>query len=152
MRSTDDTARSGFGALLGLAARQWRRGVDRRLQPFGLTEATWLPLIRVARSQKPMRQGALAISLPLDSSAVVRLVDVLQAEGLVERKEDGDRRAKAIVLTAAGRAIVDRVEAGARRVREDVLAGLPDADIEAAIRVLRHICRSIPASHEQAHE
>jgi MarR family transcriptional regulator for hemolysin len=99
-----------------------------------------------------MRQGALAISLSLDSSAVVRLVDVLQAEGLVERKEDGDRRAKAIVLTAAGRAIVDRVEAGARRVREDVLAGLPDADIEAAIRVLRHICRSIPASHEQAHE
>jgi MarR family transcriptional regulator for hemolysin len=152
MRSTDDTARSGFGALLGLAARQWRRGVDHRLQPFGLTEATWLPLIRVARSQKPMRQGALAISLSLDSSAVVRLVDVLQAEGLVERKEDGDRRAKAIVLTAAGRAIVDRVEAGARRVREDVLAGLPDADIEAAIRVLRHICRSIPASHEQAHE
>jgi MarR family transcriptional regulator, transcriptional regulator for hemolysin len=152
MRSADDTARSGFGALLGLAARQWRRGVDHRLQPFGLTEATWLPLIRVARSQKPMRQGALAISLSLDSSAVVRLVDVLQAEGLVERKEDGDRRAKAIVLTAAGRAIVDRVEAGTRRVREDVLAGLPDADIEAAIRVFRHICRSIPASHEQAHE
>ncbi len=150
--SLDDTARSGFGALLGLAARQWRRGVDHRLQPFGLTEATWLPLIRVARSQKPMRQGELAISLSLDSSAVVRLVDVLQAEGLVERKEDEDRRAKAIVLTAAGRAIVDRVEAGARRVREDVLAGLPDSDIEATIRVLRHICRAVPASPEPGHE
>ncbi len=150
MPSTDDPARSGFGALVGRAARHWRRGVDHQLQPYGLTEATWLPLIRVARSEKPMRQRELAISLSLDSSAVVRLVDVLQAEGLVKRKEDEDRRAKAIVLTAAGRAIVDRVEAGARRVREDVLAGLPDADIEAAIRVLRHICRAVPASREQA--
>ena len=152
MPSTDDTALSGFGALLGLAARQWRRGVDHQLQPFGLTEATWLPLIRVARSEKPMRQRELAVSLSLDSSAVVRLVDVLQAEGLVQRKEDEDRRAKAIVLTAAGRAIVDRVEAGARRVREDALAGLPDADIEATIRVLRRICRAVPASQEPAHE
>ena len=148
MRSANDTARSGFGALLGLAARQWRRGVDQQLQPFGLTEATWLPLIRVARSPKPMRQRELAVSLSLDSSAVVRLVDVLQAEGLVVRKEDEDRRAKAVMLTAAGRAIVDRVETGARQVREDVLAGLPDADIEAAIRVLRHICRAVPVSGE----
>jgi hypothetical protein len=78
--------------------------------------------------------GARRFSLSLDSSAVVR--------------EDEDRSAKAIVLTAAGRAIVDRVEAGARQVREDMLAGLPDADIEAAIRVLRHICHAVPVSEE----
>src|SRR5271165_3493919 len=92
MTSIDDAARSGFGALLGHAARLWRRGVDQRLRPFGLTEATWLPLVRIARSAKPMRQRELAASLSLDSSAVVRLVDVLQAEGLVERREDEDRR------------------------------------------------------------
>jgi MarR family transcriptional regulator for hemolysin len=37
--------RDGFGALVSRAARQWRRAVDRRLHPFGLSEATWLPLI-----------------------------------------------------------------------------------------------------------
>ena len=40
MRSPQQTVRRGFGALLALAARQWRRGVDHGLQPFGLTEAT----------------------------------------------------------------------------------------------------------------
>src|SRR5271165_1869989 len=152
MTSVDDATRSGFGALLGHAARLWRRGVDQRLQPFGLTEATWLPLIRIARSPKLMRQWELAASLSLDSSAVVRLVDVLQAEGLVERREDGDRRAKAIVLTRAGRAIVDRVEEIARQVHGDALAGLPDADVEAAVRVLRHICRAAPILPEPADE
>ena len=152
MPSPQQTVRRGFGALLALAARQWRRGVDHGLQPFGLTEATWLPLIRVARSPKPMRQRELADSLSLDSSAVVRLLDTLEAEGLVERREEADRRAKAIVLTAAGRAIVDRVEASARRLHEDVLAGLPRADIEATVRVLRHICRAVPAAQDPAHE
>lgn len=152
MPANDDTARSGFGALLALAARQWRRGVDHGLQPFGLTEATWLPLIRVARSARPMRQRELAVSLSIDSSAVVRLIDSLQAEGLVERREEEDRRAKSIVLTPAGRAIVDRVEAGARRVQNDVLAGLSDADVEATVRVLRHICRVVPVSQEPPHE
>jgi MarR family transcriptional regulator for hemolysin len=134
--------------MLALAARQWRRGVDHGLQPFGLTEATWLPLIRVARSLKPMRQRELAESLSIDSSAVVRLLDSLEGEGLVERREEADRRAKVIVLTAAGRAIVDRVEASARRVQEDVLAGLKDTDLEAAVRVLRQICRAVPGSQE----
>src|SRR5271165_1845211 len=144
MTSIDDAARSGFGALLGHAARLWRRGVDQRLRPFGLTEATWLPLVRIARSAKPMRQRELAASLSLDSSAVVRLVDVLQAEGLVERREDEDRRVRAIVLTTAGRAIVDRVEEVAGQMHGDALAELPDADVEATVRVLRHICRAVP--------
>ncbi len=95
-----------------------------------------------------MRQRELAESLSIDSSAVVRLLDSLEGEGLVERREGADRRAKVIVLTASGRAIVNRVEASARRVQRDVLAGVPDSDIAAAIRVLRHICRAVAASQE----
>ena len=34
-----------LGSLVGMAARQWRRAVDQRLQPFDLTDATWLPLV-----------------------------------------------------------------------------------------------------------
>lgn len=144
MSSIVDSTRNRFGSLLALTGRQWRRAVDRELQPFGLTEATWLPLIRLARAPEAMRQKELAASLSLDSSAVVRLLDSLQAAGLIERREaDGDRRAKAIGLTAAGQAMVDRVEAIARRVRDEALAGLSEAEIETAGRVLRHVCRSL---------
>ena len=134
--------RAPFGALVSQTARRWRRAVDRRLQPFGLTEATWLPLLRVARASAPMRQKDLAASLVLDSSSVVRLVDALQAAGLVERREEEeDRRAKTIVLTALGKETVARVEQVAREVRDEALADVADADVAAANRVLEHVCR-----------
>src|SRR3546814_12336259 len=98
-----DSLRAEFASSVAQAARSMRRAVDRRLQPYGLTEATWLPLLRLSRSPVPMRQKDLAASLGLDSSSVVRLIDALQAAGLVQRQaEDQDRRAKAIVLTARG--------------------------------------------------
>src|SRR5579862_2094807 len=100
MKRTQRHLRDGFGSLVARAARQWRRAVDRRLQPFGLTEATWLPLIYVARSSEPMRQKDLAAALALDGSSVVRLLDALETAGHIERREEGaDRRAKTIGLT-----------------------------------------------------
>jgi MarR family transcriptional regulator for hemolysin len=133
--------RVGFGALTARTTRNWRRAVDRRLQPFGLTEASWLPLLRVARSEAPMRQKDLAAALSLDGSSIVRLLDALQAAGFVERREEEDRRAKTIVLTALGRQTVDRVELVAAEVRDEALAGLGEEDIATAARVLEHICR-----------
>ena len=41
----------------------------------------------------------------VDNSSVVRLLDNLEAAGLIQRKEGEDRRAKIIVLTPRGRAI-----------------------------------------------
>jgi MarR family transcriptional regulator for hemolysin len=89
-----------------------------------------------------MRQKVLAASLGLDGSSVVRLLDALQAAGFIERREDGaDRRARAIVLTGAGHALVARVEDISRQVRNDILAGLLDEEIETAHRVLDRIGR-----------
>lgn len=144
MPSRDKTIRNTFGALLAQTARQWRRAADLRLQPFDLTEATWLPLVRIARASAPMRQKELAASLSLDGSSVVRLLDNLETAGLIRRQEEAnDRRAKAIVLTDRGREVADQVEAVAGRIREDALAGLSDADIETAFRVLDHVCRAL---------
>jgi MarR family transcriptional regulator for hemolysin len=150
MASRSQAGRAAFGALLSRAYRQWRRAADLRLQPFDLTEATWLPLIRIARAPKPPRQKDLAAALFVDNSSVVRLLDNLEAAGLVERKEGEDRRAKIIVLTARGRAIADKVETVAGKVRVDALAGLSDKDIEAAIRVLDHVCRALDPSEDTA--
>ena len=133
--------RDSFGSLLSRAARQWRRAADVGLRPFDLTEATWLPLVHIARSATPPRQKDLAASMSLDGSSVVRLLDNLEAAGLIQRREGEDRRAKIITLTPRGRAIADKVEAVARRIRSDALAGLSDRDIETTVRVLQHVSR-----------
>jgi MarR family transcriptional regulator for hemolysin len=131
--------RDSFGSLLSRAARQWRRAADLGLRPFDLTEATWLPLVHIARAASPPRQKDLAASMSLDGSSVVRLLDNLEAAGLIQRKEGEDRRAKIITLTLRGRAIADKVETVARRIRSDALAGLSDRDIETTVRVLHHV-------------
>ena len=133
--------RAAFGALLSRTYRQWRRAADLRLQPFDLTEATWLPLVHIARAPAPPRQKDLAASMSLDGSSVVRLLDNLEAAGLIQRTEGEDRRAKIITLTPRGKAIADKVETVARRIRGDALAGLSDRDIETTVRVLHHVSR-----------
>jgi len=146
MTTHHEPRHAAFGALLSLATRQWRRAADQGLQPFDLTEATWLPLIRIARAPAPLRQKDLAALLSLDGSSVVRLLDTLETAGLIRRREEAsDRRAKAIFLTAKGRAIANKVEAAARQVRLDALRGLPAKDIETTIRVLTHVCAVLDA-------
>ena len=149
MASSKTSGRNAFGALLGRTYRQWRRSADLRLQPFDLTEATWLPLVHIARAPTPPRQKDLAASMFVDGSSVVRLLDNLETAGLIQRKEgETDRRAKTIHLTSRGRAIADKVENVSRRVRSDALAGLPEKDVETAIRVLQHVCRVLEGGAE----
>ncbi len=144
LNKTQRQLRDGFASLVARAARQWRRAVDRRLQPFGLTEATWLPLIHLARAPVPMRQKDLAASLVLDGSSVVRLLDSLESAGLIERREESaDRRAKSISVTTFGLSIIDRVEAASREVRAATLIGVTGEEIEIASRVLDIVCRNL---------
>ena len=144
MQKSRQQLRGNFASLVARAARQWRRTVDRRLQPFGLTEATWLPLIYLARAQVPMRQKDLAAALALDGSSVVRLLDALAASELVERREeDGDRRARILVPTRRGLSIAEQVEAVSREVRNAALAGVSDDQLESAAAVLELICLNL---------
>jgi MarR family transcriptional regulator for hemolysin len=133
-------ARARFAPLVAHVAREWRRAVDGRVQAYGLTEATWLPLLRIARSETPMRQNELAASLSLDGSSVVRLLDALETSGLVERCEDpADRRAKSLALTSRGRRTVDQVERVSQEIRDVVLGGVSDEDLTRLLRLLETV-------------
>lgn len=138
-----------LGTIVGLAARQWRKAVDARLQAFGLTEATWLPLLRLAQAQGPMRQKDLAAVLMLDTSTVVRIVGNLAAAGLIEQRPDKeDGRAKAIAITETGKALAQQVESVSRAIEEEVLAGVAATDLAATRRVLDQICLHLLAANE----
>jgi MarR family transcriptional regulator for hemolysin len=146
MRSTTELGLPSkrLGSLIGLAARQWRRAVDLRLQKYGLTEATWMPLLRLAQSSAPMRQKDLAAALSLDSSSVVRILNGLEDAGLIERSEDAeDRRAKAIVISPLGRSLARKVETVSEDVQREVLEGLAQDDIAIARQVLESVCRAL---------
>jgi MarR family transcriptional regulator for hemolysin len=139
-----------FMSQMAQINRQWRRVIDRRLQPLGLTEATWLPLLHLARAAEPMRQKDLAASLSLDSSSVVRLLDGLESAGLVERCEGTDRRAKTIYLTLLGRSTVKRVEELVSESRDGILACVPEHELENAFRVLEQVSQALSSVQPEA--
>lgn len=126
-----------FMFFTGQLNRQWRRLVDRRLRPHGLTEATWLPLVHLWRAREPMRQKDLAASLALDSSSVVRLLDGLEAGGFIVRAGHADRRAKAIELTAQGLSTVEALHAVLWESRLALFGAVAPDDLERAFSVLQ---------------
>ena len=141
--SPSSNIRQVFGSRLGHAARQWRRAMDERLLPFGLSEATWLPLLYVARGRMPMRQTDLAASLGIEGSALVRLIDSLDHAGLIERRIDDDRRARILCLTPGGRARVEQVEVAAAAIRQQILAGISDEELTITLSVIERICAAL---------
>lgn len=125
--------------LMGQLNRQWRRVLDKRLRPMGLTEATWLPLMHLARATEPMRQKDLALSLGLDSSSVVRLLDGLESAGLIARAGHIDRRAKTIDITPKGQQMADEVNQLLKQDRRELFSTVPAEQLVVAFEVLQLI-------------
>jgi MarR family transcriptional regulator, transcriptional regulator for hemolysin len=134
------TIHAELGLLIARLARLWRRQADQALADHGLSQATAHPLRVLSRRGKCVRQGVLADEIGIEGPSLVRLVDLLQAEGLVERREDPtDRRAKTLHLTAAGEAKAEEINRVLRRVRTDLLQDIPPEDLAVTYRVLERI-------------
>jgi DNA-binding MarR family transcriptional regulator len=119
-----------LGFVLNDVARLMRKRFEQRARAaaLGLTRAQAAVLAYLAR-QEGINQAALAQLLELEPITLARLLDRLQAAGLVERRPDPkDRRAHLLYLTAAAYPLLDRIFALAAEVREDALAGVAEAE------------------------
>lgn len=129
-----------FGRRLFRLGQNWRRQVDMAMQQFALTDATWRPLFYLGRFGDGMRQKELAAILDIEGPSLVRLLDTLEAQGLVERcGEADDRRAKILRMTMAGRAKYRKLEVVYNRISNRLLRDVSDADIAACTRVFGQI-------------
>ena len=82
-------------------------------------------------------QLALAQHLGVDRTVMTYLLDSLAEAGLVERRPDpADRRARRIVATVRGRALLDGLGERLREAEDQVLAGLNEAEDRPAFRAL----------------
>jgi MarR family transcriptional regulator for hemolysin len=114
-----------FGHLLMRVSRTWRSVVDGRLADLGLTDTTWVPLFHLHAADQALTLKQLAQRVGLDSSTLVRVVDLLESRGLVVRETDAsDRRSKSLRLTEQGLAVVADVRGKLYQVEAQVLAGM----------------------------
>jgi MarR family transcriptional regulator for hemolysin len=121
-----------------VAARHWRKICQTTLVNYGISEACAVPLLMIGRLGEGVRQVTVAQAAGMESPSLVRLLDQLCHAGYVCRTEDvHDRRAKCLSLTETGRELVQAVEIELVRLRHEVLEGIDQGDLEAALRVLR---------------
>jgi MarR family transcriptional regulator for hemolysin len=123
-----------FGVRLVVLARAWRRELDRRLAGLGLTDATWSPLVHLGDATGALTQKDLAALAGVDASTLVRLVDILAARGLVERRpHPTDRRTNLIVLTNAGRHALDEIRILIGEAEVDMLSSLGEDEVAGIV-------------------
>jgi MarR family transcriptional regulator for hemolysin len=133
-----------FGFKVSRITRRLRQAVDAELRAFGLTEATWRPLVYVGRLGEGVRQKDLAAALGIEGPSLVRLLDGLERRGLIERREDGaDRRARGIHLTHDGRELQKRVARTSATVQRRLLSAVEPDDLAACDRVFRAIEKAL---------
>jgi DNA-binding MarR family transcriptional regulator len=166
---TETTARHGGGAGVAEAPapddprlRAWiaflqaHAAVTRRLEAElhaerGLSLADYDALVQLAiADERRLRMGELAERVVLSRSGVSRLVDRLEAAGLVVRRAcPTDARGSWAELTPAG---LDRLRDAApvhlRGVDAHFLTPIPEGDREALVRALEAIARRLGASTE----
>jgi DNA-binding MarR family transcriptional regulator len=131
-----------------LARRTWRAlselalDRDRKVAVADVLGLSWTRVLAVRRlAVGPQTQRELAERLSADPPYVTLMVDDLEKLGLVRRQpHPTDRRAKLVELTASGRAAAARADAILDEPPAE-LHGVPDADLEAVLRVLERLSR-----------
>jgi DNA-binding MarR family transcriptional regulator len=89
-------------------------------------------LLGVLENEGPSTQKALSEALVVSPRNITKLVDGLEADGLVVRRpHPTDRRAVLVDLTDAGLRVSDEVCAEHRRHMASLFASLPEADRKA---------------------
>jgi DNA-binding MarR family transcriptional regulator len=137
-------------AQLVESSRLLRNYVDQRAKGRGTTRAQWVVLFRL-RQQEGLSQVDLAEVLELQPISLVRLLDRLVEQALVERRPyPADRRANRLYLTAKGRQLVDDLDSLRDAIAADVLRDVPDAALQATLDTLVAIKSQVKQGAEES--
>lgn len=121
------------------AARLQRTVFDRRVRKLGFTRTQWLVLRRLGE-QPGVSQSELAEMLEVERASAGRLIDRLEENGWLERRQDDDdRRINRIYLTEKGRSVHGIIGPIAEAMVEEELSGLSKKDREVLTDLLLNV-------------
>jgi DNA-binding MarR family transcriptional regulator len=130
------------GYLLKRAHASLVRSMDIRMQEYDLTALQWGPLLLIAKGRGDT-VAACAREAGVDASAMTRMLDRLEAKGLIRRiRSAADRRVVNVELTDSGHAAAEKIPRELARVLNHHLRGFSTADFETLKNLLRRVERN----------
>jgi len=147
MSTAPTKARTGqhslFGWSLAALLREWSARVDAAADDLPQGTRGYQLLTAVVHGDLPS-QAALASTLGIDRTVMTYLLDDLEQAGVIERQPDpADRRARRIVATEAGRAVLCELQGKLRHVEDRVLGALPEDERAVFRALLRRVATRI---------
>lgn len=128
------------------------QGVERELEPTGLTHAQWMPMLKLHRGCAAT-VAELARECEHDPGSMTRLLDRLETKELCQRvRSSDDRRVVNIELTPAGRSAAEGIPVVLSKLQNDFLAGFSVEEWQTLKSYLRRIldtAQSLQASKEE---
>ncbi len=125
-----------LGFLLHDVARLLRTRFEQNGRGMGLTRSQWQLMAHLARNQG-IQQGALAELLEVEAITLTRIVDRLEASGLVERRAPHrDRRVRQLYLTPKAEPLLDDMKRIGALTRDEALQGISKSNHEQLIATL----------------
>ena len=127
-----------FSRLLILAARRWSTFIDEAIrQKTGQPRARWQTLAALAFSDGPIATIELAERMAMQWPSLIRTLDGLEGDGLIERRiNPADKRSRLVTITARGLAVFREVKAVLDPTRAALLEDFADDELAAAERLL----------------
>lgn len=127
-----------FSRLLILAARRWSTYIDEAIrQQTGQPRARWQTLAALAFSDGPIPTIELAERMAVQWPSLIRTLNELEGEGLVERRTNpADKRSRLVTITEAGLAVFREVKHVLDPTRAALLRGFSDEELANAERLL----------------
>ncbi|HEY1962643.1 MAG TPA: MarR family transcriptional regulator [Rhizomicrobium sp.] len=120
-------------------ARLLRTRFDQHARARGMTRAQWVILARLSR-QPGMSQNELASICEVEPITIGRLVDRLEARGLVERRpHPTDRRVNRLHLLPAAQPILEQITSYRDALLDEITEGLDEPARAALVDALLHI-------------
>jgi DNA-binding MarR family transcriptional regulator len=136
-RSRTEVSRA-FGFLVHDVSRLIKRRFERRARQMGLpiTRQQAAVVLNIAGNEG-VSQAELAAWLGIEPIALVRMLDKLHEEGLVERRaHPTDRRVRTLWLTPSARPVVAQILAVNKAIREEAFAGMAADARDTVIDIL----------------
>jgi DNA-binding MarR family transcriptional regulator len=144
----DYGAQDSVGYLMRRLVAAIRQDVDRRLDAVGLTNAQWVPLLKL-KLAGALPVAELARGCEVDAGAMTRMLDRLEAKGLVHRvRSAADRRVVTIELTADGKRAAAGIPAVLCEVQNGLLAGVSREEWQALVATLHKMLANAAASQD----
>ena len=141
---------NSVGYLMRKVMSSIRTQADAQLSTHDMTYAQWLPLFKLSLCSSATTVAGLARDLETDPAAMTRVLDRLEAKGLVARERSTtDRRVVQIALTPEGQAVAARVPPVLAEVLNGHLSDFTHDEWQQLLHLLRRMLANGEARRQQ---